>query len=187
MIINCVCEGNVGARRAVPEKHRKSIRLEKFDYTQSGAYFVTVCSYEKFLFGEIKNRIMRLNDFGVIVYEEWNRTSENRKEIVLDQFIVMPNHVHGIIGIIDDIVGTARRAPTSERFGHPVSGSLPTIIRSFKSAVTKRINEIRETPGAPVWQRNYYEHIVRNEDDLNDVRQYVIYNPAMWAKDENNI
>ncbi len=78
------------------------------------------------------------------------------------------------------------RAPTNEQFAHPISGSLPTIIRSFKATVTKQINELRNTPGQPVWQRNYYEHVIRNDNDLDRVREYIINNPAQWAGDENN-
>jgi len=79
----------------------------------------------------------------------------------------------------------ACRAPT-EKFGRPTPNSLPTIIRSFKSAVTKRINSLRQTPGARLWQRNYYEHVIRNETDLNDIRQYILDNPVKWDMDEEN-
>jgi REP element-mobilizing transposase RayT len=153
-------------------------------------YFVTVCTQNRqCLFGEIVNRQMQLNEFGNIVYDEWVKTQTIRKNIKLDEFIVMPNHLHGIIQITDDIIdsrGTARRAPTLECFGKPVSGSIPTIIRAFKSAVTKRINEIRDTPRIAIWQCNYYEHIIRNEDNLNRVRQYIIDNPQKWDNDTEN-
>ncbi len=82
--------------------------------------------------------------------------------------------------------GTACRAPTGEQFGKPVSGSIPTIIRSFKSAATKRVNESHGTPGTKLWQRNYYEHIIRNDDELNRIRQYIIDNPINWDTDRNN-
>ena len=102
----------------------------------------------------------------------------------------MPNHVHGIVRIAEDgrsrSRGTACRAPTMERFSYPVRGSLPTIIRSFKSSATKRINEVRSTPGAPVWQRNYYERVVRNERELDAIRQYIVDNPAKWLEDVEN-
>ena len=110
-----------------------------------------------------------------------------------DEFVVMPNHVHGIIWIVgDDAVGARRRrAPmgddqTVERFGKPVSGSIPTIVRAYKSATTKRINALRGTPGAPVWQRNYYEHIIRDEEDLQRIRQYIRDNPTQWTMDREN-
>ena len=102
----------------------------------------------------------------------------------LDEFVVMPNHVHGILVIADNRRGTACRAPTTvERFGRPVTGSLPTIVRSFKSVSTKRINKVRNTPGIPVWQRNYYEHVIRSEKELDRIRQYIAHNPASWTED----
>ena len=98
----------------------------------------------------------------------------------------MPNHFHGILTIIGDGEGTARRAPTMERFGKPTSGSLPTIVRAFKSAVTKRINELCGTPGASMWQRNCYEHVIRSETDLAEIREYIADNPLKWELDSEN-
>ncbi len=126
---------------------------------------------------------MRLNAFGRIVQDEWFKTAMIRPYVRLfdNEFVVMPNHIHGIIWIVGNVGARRRRAPTgrhaAERFGKPVPGSIPTIIRAFKSAVTKRINQNRKTPGAPVWQRNYYEHIIRDEPSLNRIRQYIAENP----------
>lgn len=165
--------------------HRRSIRLSVYDYSQNGAYFVSICTKNReCLFGEIEKGEMRLNDAGQIVFEEWMKTAEIRSNIELDACVVMPNHIHGIIVI--EGRGTARRAPTVERFGQPVPGSIPTVIRSFKSAVTKRINEMRQTPALQLWQRNYYEHIIRNDDDLSRIRQYIIDNPTRWDMDREN-
>jgi REP element-mobilizing transposase RayT len=167
--------------------HRRSIRLKGYDYTSPGAYFVTVCVEDgECMFGDVINGEMELNVYGQIVREEWLRTVELRTNVELDALVVMPNHVHGIIMIVDDGVGrgTARRAPTTEQFGRPVSGSLPTIVRAFKSGATKRINEHRATPGATVWQRNYYEHIIRNDADLDRLREYIATNPARWELDQ---
>ena len=174
--------------------HRRSIRLPGYDYTQPGAYFVTICTHQQEpLFGNVVNGAMVLNEYGQIVEEEWRNTTQLRPYVTLDAHVVMPNHFHGIIWIACDNTGrgtarrgTTRRAPTAEQFGKPVAGSLPTIVRAFKSAVTKRINELRGTPGAPVWQRNYYEHIVRTERTLDAIRQYVTGNPARWALDRYN-
>jgi len=171
-----------------PEKHhRRSIRLGGYDYGQAGAYFVSICTQNRdCMFGEIANGEMRLNPSGQIVREEWLRTSVVRPDVELDAFVIMPNHVHGIVCFIEDGRGTARRAPTVERFGHPVRGSLPTIVRAFKSAATKRINEIRRSPGTLVWQRNYYEHVIRDGDELDRVRKYIEDNPGMWEMDGEN-
>ncbi|MEW6262355.1 MAG: transposase [Thermodesulfobacteriota bacterium] len=167
--------------------HRRSLRLGGYDYAQPGAYFVTVCTQDRHcLFGEIEDGEMRLNKVGQIVRDEWIQTGRLRPSVELDVFVVMPNHFHGILLLTVDGRGTARRAPTPEQFGKPVIGSLPTIIRSFKSATTKRINECRNTPGLSVWQRNYYEHVIREEDSLNRIRQYIQDNPARWMYDREN-
>jgi REP element-mobilizing transposase RayT len=106
--------------------------------------------------------------------------------VSLDEYIIMPNHIHLILIIDNPGRGTACRAPTVERFGSPVHGSVPTIIRSFKSAVTKQINQKRDTPGMPVWQRNYFERVLRNKTELNRIRQYIINNPLQWDIDKEN-
>ena len=169
-----------------PEKHhRHSIRLKGYDYSQAGAYFVTIVTQNRAcLFGAVVDGEMRLNETGQIVRRCWLDIPAHFPHAELDEFVVMPNHVHGIIVIVDGR-GTACRAPT-EQFGRPVTGSIPTVIRSFKSAVTKRINEQRGTPGAHVWQRNYYEHIIRNEESLDRIRQYIANNPLRWAFDREN-
>ena len=149
---------------------------------------MTICTRNReCLFGEIKNGAVILNDFGEIARSEWLRTATLRSNVQLDEFIIMPNHFHGIVFISNDRRGTARRAPTYERFGHPIAGSFPTIVRSFKSAVTNRINTIRKMLTVPVWQRNYYESVIRNERELNDMRKYILNNPLQWDKDPENI
>jgi len=173
---------------AVGEKHhRRSIRLAGCDYSQAGAYFVTVCAQDRIcLFGDIMNGEMRLNDAGKIVHDEWLRTADIRSNVELDVFVVMPNHFHAIILLHPDGRGTLQRAPTVEQFGKPTSNTIPTIVRLFKSVSTKRINEIRHTPGAAIWQRNYYEHIIRNDESLNRIREYIMTNPIRWEADEEN-
>jgi len=132
---------------------------------------MTICTHKWIcLFRDVTKGGMRLTKYGVIVEEEWLKTSQLRTNLVLDEYIVMPNHFHGIILVHDDGRGTARRAPTVEQFGRPVSQSLPTVVRSFKSAVTRQINIVRNTPGKPLWQRNYYEHIRMNAYALSETR-----------------
>jgi len=144
------------------------------------------------LFGDVVDGEMVLNELGKIVYDEWIKTAEIRNEIELDEFIVMPNHIHGIIFIVDDghicdRRGDRRVAPTNT---HAKPGSKPksigSIMTGFKSAVTKRLNEYRKTPGAPIWQRNYWEHIIRDEHDLNCIREYIMNNPLQWELDDEN-
>jgi len=165
---------------------RRSIRLRGFDYREAGAYFITVCTANRqCVFGEIVDGAMALNEFGKIVEEEWYRTAILRSQISLDAFVVMPNHVHGVIRL-DEEEGKARLAPTVDRFGRPAAGSLSTIVGAFKSASTKRINEMRFTLGASIWQRNYFEHIIRDEQELNRIGEYIVANPARWSEDANN-
>jgi REP element-mobilizing transposase RayT len=167
------------------QHHRRSIRLKGYDYSQAGAYFVTVCTRDRVcLFGDVRDGIMRLNKFGHIVWEEWFRSAEIRREIELstDEFVVMPNHIHGIVWIAEQQnVGAHGRAPL-----HRTPRSLSTFIAGFKSVTTKRINILRNMPGLPVWQRNYYEHIVRDERTLDGIREYILANPLRWHLDREN-
>jgi REP element-mobilizing transposase RayT len=166
--------------------HRRSIRLGGYDYSRAGAYFVTICTRNRdCLLGELAGGEMRLNEAGRIVQEEWMKSARLRPRVILDEFVVMPNHLHGIIALGDGR-GTLQRAPTTERFGKPTSDSIPTIVRLFKSATTKRINEIRGTPNLPVWQRNYYEHVIRNDEELTRIRKYIQDNPLKWEMDREN-
>ena len=177
---------------------RKSHRLKQYDYSQNGYYYVTVLIYNRnLLFGNILNKKpvgtrravseiipeININQYGKIVREEWENTQRLRNNITLDEYVIMPNHIHGII-IIND-TDTARRVPTGQ-FGKPISGSLSTIIGSFKSAVTKRINELRQTTLPPVWQKLFYDHVIRTDISLQNIRQYIINNPATWDNDEYN-
>jgi REP element-mobilizing transposase RayT len=166
------------------KQRRNSNRLHDYDYSQEGMYFVTICAQDRAcLFGDIRDGEMVLNEYGQCALRCWQAIPDHFNDTDVDEIMIMPNHVHGIVVI--GCRGTACRAPTKERFGKPVAGSLPTIIRSFKSAVTKQINAIRGTSGQPIWQRNYYEHVIRDERDLYRIRQYIITNPADWKNDEN--
>jgi REP element-mobilizing transposase RayT len=176
--------------------HRRSIRLKGYDYAQAGAYFVTLCTQERAcLFGEVVDGEMRLDAGRQIVRQCWAEIPIHFPRVALDAFVVMPNHVHGIIILTDDMKVGARHAEVgarhavpqqTERFGQPVAGSIPTVIRSLKSAVAYRLNALRGTPDTPVWQRNYYEHIIRNERALIAIRAYILKNPIQWAVDCEN-
>ena len=162
---------------------RTSLRLSGWDYTQDGFYFVTVCTRKQGCFlGEIKDGLMRLSEIGNIIAEEWQKITEVRENVLLDQWVVMPNHVHGIIQINHSVGATRRVAPTP--IG-PVSGSIGAIIGQFKSITTKRIKKIDDTINS-IWQRNYYEHVIRDDFDLNRIREYINNNPVQWLHDENN-
>lgn len=161
-----------------PDRHdRRSIRLPDYDYRQPGGYFVTICTKDRVcLFGGVTKGRMYLNKRGRVAAEEWHHTAEVRQDVELDAFVVMPNHLRGII-VITRSRGTACRAPT-RKFGGPVSGSLSTIVRSYKSAVTRRINRLWEPSGETIWQRGFFEHIIRGRRDPERIRRYIEVNPA---------
>ena len=217
--------------RETPKLRRRSVRIIAYNYGQAGAYFVTVCAADRAcLFGAVVNDRVELTRWGQVVAEEWERTVVLRPRIRVDAFVLMPNHIHGILVIVDDGTGSggqssatgehggvttsvagrgtppeggtralqrapaplsttgvpAGRGPTQEAFGRPTSDSIPTIVRLFKAATTARINGQRGTPGAPVWQRGYYEHVIRSEDEWNRARKYIADNPLRWALDREN-
>ncbi len=171
------------------EENRRSIRLKNYDYSYPGAYFITICTqHRKYLFGNVIDGKMQLNKFGKIVKAEWLETPIIRQNVELDMFVIMPNHLHGIIVIVDDTnVGAYSNTPLQKTntFRSP-SRTLGAIIRGFKSAATKNINEYRWTPGIPVWQRNYYEHIIRSKGELSRIREYIHTNPLKWEFDREN-
>ena len=171
-----------------PNKHdRRSIRLKGFDYTREAAYFVTISTQNgTCLFGEIVNGQMRLNDAGRVAQMVWKTIPDHFSQVEIDASVVMPNHVHGIIIIVGATHAGARHASPLQRQSGPPKGSLGAIVGSYKSAVSRQINQLHRTSGAKVWQRNYYEHIIRNETALNRLRQYIADNPARWADDQEN-
>jgi REP element-mobilizing transposase RayT len=167
-----------------PDKHhRRSVRLRDYDYTQAGAYFVTICTYRRVcLFGDMVNGCMQLNDCGQIVTAHWDDLVNHYPHVELDVFVVMPNHVHGIIVLTDNVGAGLKPAPTTTTRHH----GLPEIVRGFKTFSSRRINYLRKMPGQPVWQRNYYEHVIRSEEELDRIRQYILDNPAKWPEDGEN-
>ena len=160
--------------------HRKSVRIPGYDYTQDGWYFVTICTHNhNVLLGNVVNGEMVLNEYGQIVSKIWKWLPEQYKYIKLHEWIIMPNHLHGIIEYHNDGRGGSRTAPTDIKIK-----PLGRIIGAFKTVSTKHINKIQNTPGHKLWQRNYYEHIIRNEKDLNRIGEYIIYNPLKWPEDK---
>ncbi|MBP7885734.1 MAG: transposase [Candidatus Marinimicrobia bacterium] len=210
------------------DKYRvESIRLPGYDYSQPGAYFITIVTHNRQCsFGNIIDDEMMLNEFGVLVQNEWLKTGIIRPNINIDAFVVMPNHLHGIIIITDNDnghsrdsrdsrdsrrdtlqrvstitdtitdtdtdtitdteMGTETDTGTIEQFGKPTKNSIPTIVRSFKSTTTKQINQMRQTPMQPLWQRNYFEHVIRDDNELTRIHQYIINNSKRWEEDNLN-
>lgn len=181
--------------------HRRSVRLRAYDYAGPGMYFLTVCSYGRAaLFGDVLRGDVVLNRCGQIVAEEWDRSAEIRSEIVLDEFAVMPNNVHGIVLFAggEDGDGVLDAAPRGGPSGVPAEPgarraplrrmprSLGSFVAGFKAATTRRINDLLGGEGMPVWQRNYHEHVIRNEAALCHIRNYIWTNPLRWQLDREN-
>lgn len=155
--------------------HRRSIRLKEYDYAEVGAYFVTICAFQRdCLFGEVVGGEMQLNEFGMILEDAWADLPKHYSHAELDQFVIMPNHVHGIV-VVKEMAETS-----------PKQHGFPEIIRAFKSFSAKRINQLRNNAGCPVWQRNYYERVIRNESELTRAREYIVNNPLKWELDKEN-
>jgi len=185
--------------------HRRSIRLPGHDYTSPGAYFVTICVHGgECLLGEVLDGGMRLSQFGQVVSHYWPRIPTHVAHVQLDEWVVMPNHMHGIIVIAGRgeaslaASSSGRRVPPVVSFPvdeapagdaspllQPIlqSGSLGAIVGNYKSVTTRRINRMRGMPGTLFWQRNYWEHIIRNDASLDRIRAYIQHNPARWAED----
>jgi len=134
------------------------------------------------MLGNVVNGEMRANKFERIIETEWLKTPQIRSSVELDEYVVMPNHFHAILFVTRR--GVSQYAPTN-KFRSP-SQTIGSIIRGFKSAVTKRTNKLRNSPSTPVWQRNYYERVVRNENELNRIREYIQNNPLKWELDREN-
>ena len=166
-----------------PEKyHRRSIRLKGYDYSQSGGYYLTIVTQDrKCLFGDIINGKMILNESGRFAQKCWLDIPKHFPHVYLDEFIIMPNHIHGIIIIDDKYVGAKNFSPLPFRSPSKTVGS---IIRGFKIGVTKWFRN--NTDVYDVWQRNYWEHVIRDDNDLNRIREYIINNPSQWEMDNEN-
>jgi REP element-mobilizing transposase RayT len=182
--------------------HRRSIRLPGYDYTSPGAYFVTICvRHGECLLGEVVDGVMRLSDWGRVVQHYWQRIPIHFPHAELDRWVVMPNHLHGVLVMVrrgeaslsdpspSQSLPSKARAPSEEPRAGDASpllrpGSLGATIGNFKSVTTRRINRMRKTPGIPFWHRNYWEHIIRNEASLNRIREYIDTNPARWTEDQ---
>lgn len=165
--------------------HRRSIRLKNYDYSCTGMYFFTICiENRECLLGEIIEGQMHMSDAGRIVAETWQWLASQHDYIVLDEWVIMPNHIHGIVTIVDagrgDCKVGSRIAPTEKQ------KPLGRLIGAFKTVSSKRINIMRDSPGSKLWQRNYWEHIVRNEQSLQQIRQYIVHNPQTWIDDQLN-
>jgi REP-associated tyrosine transposase len=152
---------------------RKTLRLPNHDYSHAGPYFVTICTQNKVCsLGTVQGEHVDLSPTGKVVRESWYSLPERFPRIVLDEFIIMPNHLHAILSFV------------GEGLAPPSSGcSLPSVIGAFKSISTIRINRLLKRANQPLWQRSYYDHIIRNGDDMKNAQRYILENPLMWSLD----
>jgi putative transposase len=160
----------------LPGGRRLSIRLSAHDYSASSIYFLTLCTYRRaLLFGQILDGVVALSPAGRIVRDLWIKTSEMRPGVILDAFVVMPNHMHAIIGLPAAVgrksdSGLFQRAP----------GSLGALVAGFKASCTSEVKRLAGTPRLRMWQRNYYERVIRDARALGELRRYIVANPARW-------
>ncbi|MDO8612587.1 MAG: transposase [Dehalococcoidia bacterium] len=184
-----------------PERHhRKSIQLRGYDYAQAGAYFVTICTQSReCIFGDVIEGQMVLNDPGKVVESVWRELPEHYPGVAVDACAVMPNHLHGIVVLVGagranvEPVGAGASAcpEPGQPQGVAPTLSLPDVVQRFKSLTTAKYRKgVRDSGWQPfagrLWQRNYYEHVIRNEDDLDRVRRYIAENPLRWDEDPEN-
>jgi len=176
-----------------PQRRRRSIRLKGFDYSEPGAYFVTIVTQDRScLFGEIVDGQMQPNSAGEAIKRWWLELTRKFTTVETDAHIVMPNHCHGMIVITDPTVGADRCVGLPDgRTGAHTGAPLPTIMQWFKTMTTNEYMRGVKNSGWPrirgqLWQRNYYEHVIRGEESLNRIRQYIIDNPIRWDSDREN-
>ena len=185
-----------------PEKHhRRSIRLREYDYAQAGAYFVTICTQNReCMFGDVIEGRMVLSGSGEMIESVWHGLPEHYPGVIVNAFVVMPNHIHAVVILVGAGAsacpdGSEEPQGVADRPGQPQGVaptlSLPDVVHRLKSLTTARYRrEIRESGWQPfagrLWQRNYYEHVIRDEDDLNRIRQYIAENPLRWDHDPEN-
>ncbi|MDD5731704.1 MAG: transposase [Patescibacteria group bacterium] len=179
-------------------KHRKSIRLKEYNYSDPSDYFITICTQDReCLFGEVVDGEMRLNEVGKIVEQCYLEIPKHFSNIELDIFQIMPNHVHFILRIVDDDTDCRGGVPPPDKENILIQGGETPPLRSekptlgqmvgyFKYQSTKEINMFLENPGNRIFQRNYYEEIIKNEKHYSEVYDYILSNPQTWIRDKNN-
>lgn len=172
-----------------PKHHRKSIRLKGYDYSQQGFYFITICCNDrKYFFGKIENGKMQLNEIGRIANEYWASIPQHYPQSKLHEFIVMPNHMHGIIELVGPRHGVAPQpAPQStmeniNQFGKPIPGSISVIVNQYKSSVRRWCNQNEFVFFK--WQSKFHDHIIRNEQAFQNISRYILNNPLNWKDDK---
>ncbi len=176
-----------------------SARAKWWNYANDGVYFITICTADRLhLFGEIKNAKMHFSDIGEIANYEWNKSFDIRTELFCDVSEIMPNHIHALLRIVNDLHNNASNPMLQNPDNTPeiiipnhgiairAKKSISSFVAGFKSSATKQINELRNTPKLPVWQPRFHDHIVRNRDEYERIYRYIKNNPATWERDRLN-
>ena len=180
---------------------RRSIRLAGYDYASPGAYFITLVTYQRLcLFGTIRDGEMELSAVGMIVAEKWHEISGHFTNVELGEYVVMPNHVHGIIilhdvprrGVVSTPAGRGGGTPPDDlKKGDETSPlrwtTLGQVVAYYKYQSTKQVNAVMDSPGTQLWQRNYYDHILRNDKEYARINAYIASNPIHWEDDDENV
>lgn len=183
----------------MPLRARKSPRWRRHDYRRTGLYFVTICTAKhRLVFGEVRDGEMVLSRLGEIAAQEWNQTLAKRETLVADAFVVMPNHVHALFGIVEDSLAedTMHGVPTTlggtrewnpadslRQFGQHLAGSVSSIVGAYKAAVTRQARREGVWPEGALWQGRFHDHVVRSDDEAERIRRYIAENPARWNED----
>lgn len=177
--------------------HRRTVRLKNYDYSQPGAYFVTLCtSHRRQMFGDIHDGLMRLNAVGRLAAAQWLQLPKRFPDLELGEWVIMSNHIHGILVITGRGEASQQNSftlpTTSDKDASPlrpngtIPGSIGAIIQNYKSVVSRKIANQGEEKRGSIWQRNYYEHVIRNERELQAITDYILTNPQNWDKDTEN-
>lgn len=167
-------------------RRRNSLRYPGYDYSQTGAYFVTICAQGgQAVFGQVSGGAMQLNDLGVLAQDGWERLATRNPQVSIDISVVMPNHVHVLLWLSQagNEKGDSEPKP-QRRFGDAIPGSLSSLIGGYKSGVTQKAIHTALFAGPPLWQRNFYDRIVRGEAELSRIREYIRTNPQRWQDDQ---
>jgi REP element-mobilizing transposase RayT len=176
--------------------NRQSMRLQGYDYSRPGYYFITICVQNmEHLFGAVVDGKMILNDFGEVASDYWQQIDIRYPNTIIHEHVIMPNHIHGVIEIVNPapFLGAIHESPLRKGLNpelyrkHRRKMLIPKIIGWYKMNTAKQINLIRKTPGIKLWQRNYYDHIIRNEESLFHIQEYIKNNPRKWDKDRFRI
>jgi len=168
-------------------RDRKAIRLRYYNYSQAGGYFITICTHNRdYLFGQVKNQQIMLNEAGDVVKRWWLQLEDKFTGIKLDSCVVMPNHIHGIIIVEEKEVGAIHELPLQKGKSERRRMLISQIIGYFKMNSAKYVNRLRNATGHTLWQRNYYDHVIRNENELSRIREYIQNNPLRWDLDREN-